>query len=70
MGRTSVCVVCGGQSAEHEVSLQSARNVLGAIDRERYEVVLAGIGKDGVWRLYGDEATFCEDADDPSRIRL
>lgn len=70
MGRTSVCVVCGGQSAEHEVSLQSARNVLGAMDRERYEVVLAGIGKDGVWRLYGDEATFCEDADDPSRIRL
>ena len=33
-------IVLGGRSAEHEVSLQSARNVLDAIDRDKYEPVL------------------------------
>ncbi len=44
-----VGVLFGGKSAEHEVSLQSAKNVVEAMDREKYEVVLIGIGKDGRW---------------------
>ena len=39
----------GGRSAEHEVSLMSARSVLRAIDAEKYDVTLIGITKDGKW---------------------
>ncbi|HEX6262778.1 MAG TPA: D-alanine--D-alanine ligase family protein [Actinomycetota bacterium] len=46
-----VAVVFGGRSAEHEVSCVSAASVIGAIDRQRYEVVPIGIDKDGRWML-------------------
>jgi D-alanine-D-alanine ligase len=42
-------VLFGGKSAEHEISLQSARNIIDAVDKERYEAVLIGIDKEGVW---------------------
>src|SRR5690606_23723064 len=44
----------GGRSSEHEVSLMSARSVLAAIDRERYEVVTVGISPNGHWRWFDD----------------
>src|SRR5687767_15832675 len=44
-----VGVVFGGRSGEHEVSLMSARSVLDAIDKDRYEVVPIGITKTGRW---------------------
>ncbi|OCO98896.1 MULTISPECIES: D-alanine--D-alanine ligase family protein [unclassified Ensifer] len=46
-----VAVLFGGRSAEHEVSLMSARNVIGALDRSRFEIVPIGIAKDGRWLL-------------------
>ena len=46
-----VGVLFGGKSAEHEVSLESAGNVVAAIDRDRYEVVLIGIDRAGKWHL-------------------
>jgi D-alanine-D-alanine ligase len=55
MKKIRVGVVFGGRSAEHEVSLQSAKNVLEALDRTRYEPVLIGIDREGRWRL--DEQT-------------
>ncbi len=67
--RTRVLILLGGKSAEHEVSLQSARNVIEAIDRERYEAVPVGIDKSGAWFLCGP-GDYLEDADDPKRIRL
>lgn len=48
-----VAIIFGGRSAEHDVSLQSARSVLAALDREKYEPVLIGIDKQGKW-LLGD----------------
>lgn len=42
-------VIFGGRSGEHEVSLASARSVVDAMDRERYEVVPIGITKQGRW---------------------
>mgnify|MGYP000372837103 CR=1 FL=1 len=47
-------VVFGGRSGEHEVSLVSARSVMAALDRERYEVVPIGITRDGRWLTEGD----------------
>ena len=49
--RIRVGVVFGGRSAEHEVSLQSARNVLEALDPGKYEPVLLGIDREGRWHL-------------------
>ncbi|MDD3698657.1 MAG: D-alanine--D-alanine ligase A, partial [Atribacterota bacterium] len=46
-----VAVICGGKSVEHEISLQSAKNVIEAMDREKYDIVLIGIDKDGRWHL-------------------
>lgn len=62
-----VGILFGGKSAEHEVSLQSARNVIAAIDREKYEVMLIGIDKDGRWHS-AKEGKFLSYENDPERI--
>jgi len=64
-----VCVLCGGKSEEHEVSLQSARNIINALDRARYEVMVIGIDKQGRWALY-DPSDFLLHPGDPKRISL
>ena len=51
MKKTRVGILFGGKSAEHEVSLQSARNIIDAIDKTKYEVVPIGIDKSGQWFL-------------------
>src|SRR6266513_643432 len=52
-----VGIVFGGRSAEHEVSLQSAKNIIDAIDANKYELVLIGIDKQGQWHL-NEESRF------------
>jgi D-alanine-D-alanine ligase len=49
-----VGVLFGGKSGEHEVSLRSARSILKAIDRKKYEVVELGITKEGRWLRSGE----------------
>ena len=44
-----VGVLFGGRSAEHEVSLQSAKAVLAAMDRSKFEVIPIGVTKAGEW---------------------
>lgn len=44
-----VAVLFGGKSAEHEVSLVSARAVMEGLNREKYDVVQVGITKSGRW---------------------
>ena len=51
MSRIRVGILFGGRSAEHEVSLQSARNIVDAIDTNKYDVVLIEIDKTGAWHL-------------------
>jgi D-alanine-D-alanine ligase len=46
-----VLLLFGGRSSEHEVSCLSARSVLAAIDRDRYQVLPVGITRDGRWTL-------------------
>ncbi|WP_349656689.1 D-alanine--D-alanine ligase [Xanthomonas sp. 10-10] len=69
MRKIRVGLIFGGKSAEHEVSLQSARNILDALDPQRFEPVLIGIDKQGQWHLSAAEG-FLHDADDPGRIAL
>jgi D-alanine-D-alanine ligase len=52
-----VGILFGGRSAEHEVSLQSAKNIIDAIDRNKYVLVLIGIDKKGQWHL-NEESRF------------
>jgi len=59
-----VAVLFGGRSAEHEVSLQSARNVVDAIDHEKYETVLIGIDRAGAWFL-NEESVSLLNSNDP-----
>ncbi|MGO9410108.1 MAG: D-alanine--D-alanine ligase [Spirochaetia bacterium] len=47
--KVRVGIVFGGRSAEHEVSLQSARNVIDALDPAKYEPVLIGVDREGRW---------------------
>jgi len=49
-----VGVIFGGRSGEHEVSLISARSVMNAMDRDKYEVIPIGITRDGRWIASGD----------------
>jgi D-alanine-D-alanine ligase len=67
--KTRVVILFGGRSAEHEVSLLSARNVYLAIDRQRFEPVLVGIDKQGRWRIEPEE-TLLAATGDPRKLLL
>lgn len=47
---TRLVLAFGGVSSEHEISIRSATEVLGAVDRGRFEPVLLGIPRRGPWR--------------------
>lgn len=44
-----VGILFGGKSAEHEVSLRSAKNVVDALDKNNYDPILIGVDKSGKW---------------------
>jgi D-alanine-D-alanine ligase len=67
--KLNVGILFGGKSAEHEISLLSARNVFEALDREKYHPVLIGIDKQGRWHL-NDESQYLLDSGDPRLVRL
>ena len=53
MKKISVCVLFGGVSPEHEVSLRSAESVLNNMDKDKYNIFPVGITRDGDWVLFG-----------------
>lgn len=59
----------GGRSAEHEVSLRSAKRIIDNLDTTKYEAVPIGIDKAGRWHLCASE-NFLLNADDPKRVAL
>jgi D-alanine-D-alanine ligase len=64
-----VAVLFGGRSSEHNISLLSAKNVIDAIDRNRFEPVLIGIDKSGRWH-YNEGAMKIMNGEDPKLIAL
>ena len=56
-----VAVVFGGKGPEHAVSCMGGGNMLGSIDRAKYEVIPVGITREGNWVLA---------ADDPARLAV
>ena len=61
MKKIKVGVICGGKSAEHSVSLMSAKAIWEHLDRERYEPILIYINRAGEWCLTS-ETSFQEKA--------
>jgi len=64
-----VGIIFGGKSAEHEISLLSAKNICEAIDRTQFEPVLIGIDKSGRW-LLNNEPHILLNSDNPALISL
>ncbi|WP_092965107.1 D-alanine--D-alanine ligase family protein [Agromyces sp. CF514] len=61
MDKLRVVLLFGGRSSEHSISCATAGGVLGAIDRDRFEVIPVGITRDGAFVL---------ESDDPARFAL
>lgn len=64
-----ICLLFGGRSGEHEVSLLSAQSVYKALDKSKYAVTLVGINKEGKW-LLGDPSHYLLNPKNPATIAL
>lgn len=69
MRKVRVGILFGGKSVEHEVSLISAKNIIEALDKEKYEAVLIAIDKKGEWHLKQGVECIAH-AEDPKRVCL
>jgi D-alanine-D-alanine ligase len=69
MKKLTVAVLFGGRSAEHEVSLLSAQNIVAGLDREKYTPLLIGIDRAGRWFL-NEGSMHLLNAEDVTQIRL
>lgn len=47
--KRTIAVIFGGRSTEHEVSIKSACNIISQIDKEKWNILLIGITKEGKW---------------------
>jgi len=56
-----ICILFGGVSPEHEVSLSTATSILNNIDRSLFEIYPVGITKDGKWYLYTGDVSLLAD---------
>ncbi len=61
--KLKVAVLFGGRSGEHEVSLASARSVMDALDKEKYEIIPVGITREGRWIVSADPMSALERED-------
>ncbi len=52
MNKKNVVVIFGGQSPEHEVSLNSASMIISNMNEEKYYIIPIGITKEGQWLIY------------------
>jgi len=55
-----LALIFGGRSAEHEVSLLSAGNIFKALSKEKYELMLIGVDRDGHWFLNDESKSLLE----------
>lgn len=55
MSRTTVAVIFGGCSSEYEISLLSASSVIRNIPKDKYEIIMLGITKEGHWLLFNGD---------------
>lgn len=58
--KKKIALIFGGQSAEHEVSVNSAKNIYEAMDKNLFEVLLIGISKKGTWYHFDSNSVFAK----------
>lgn len=58
--KKTIALIFGGKSAEHEVSLRSAKNIADALDKDKYSPVLIGLSNEGTWYRFPDMGIFSE----------
>ena len=68
-GRIRVGIIFGGRSAEHDVSLISARSIIAALDPDRYEARLIGITRKGQWLAFSEADARAANGD-PRRLMM
>ncbi|MEM7531575.1 MAG: D-alanine--D-alanine ligase family protein [Chloroflexota bacterium] len=69
MAKKRVGVLFGGRSGEHEVSLNSARNVMDALQQAGHQVVPIGISQEGHWLTSGDPMKMLTDQSGPVSVK-
>lgn len=52
MAKKELCVIFGGKSPEHEISRKSVTSVLNNLNKDKYNISVIGITKQGEWYLY------------------
>lgn len=60
--KKQIAIICGGQSAEHAVSLLSAANVIRDLDTSQFDKRIIYITRQGQWCLASDEVAFLAQA--------
>ncbi len=70
MSVTTVLMLMGGRSSEHDVSLVSARGVTAALDPSAFEVISVLIGTDGTWTRDGAEVMLATSGGRPVLVSL
>ena len=67
--KITVGLICGGKSGEHEVSLISGENIQKRLDRNKYNVWIIGVDKEGHWHL-GSQHDYSENSENVKNARL
>lgn len=60
MSKMKVCILFGGKSPEHDISLKSATSIINNLDKDKYKLILIGITKKGEWYLYSGKTDCLE----------
>jgi D-alanine-D-alanine ligase len=55
----NLLIICGGKSAEHEISVISAKYIYQNVDKTIYNPIIVGVSRTGVWYLIKNESYFC-----------
>jgi D-alanine-D-alanine ligase len=69
VSRLKVVVLYGGRSVEREVSRVSARTIVAALDRSKYEVLPLAVGESGHFLSAADSGRLLADGRVPERFR-
>lgn len=70
MAKTRVCVIFGGVSSEHDISLMSASSVIQQIPKDKYEIICVGITKKGRWLYFPGDVSMIANGEWESPSRL
>lgn len=61
MQKLTLAILFGGASSEHDVSCVSAKGIISNINKEKYNIVMLGITKNGEWYLFDDDTELLPD---------